>query len=556
MAASGVNQAIETLPVTPDIAALKQKGIIQNRGFFGDPALSEGLTKFNQAAAIASSLSGVAQSVMSISESSKRNTTRNKTSNYFLYDKEKSLLAGKAKQYSDYGLIPYDVMKEFLEILVSVPTYEDLAYIAQVTGIKQLDDPNLVREPLTILGLSELFKVGYLATAVATITKEFDPAFSTQSAIDQGAGLFGNILGAIANGEGLKQFGPVVDVLSSMTNMTSTIGSLQGITSSFSSFSGMGDIAALSGVRSQMSSLASTLTSTSSLISKANINSMMSTAIDMKKLSVDATNLDNMAKQLQSITMIPPGNDPRVADIATQMANINTKAGELLSKVSAMSSQLSAFPIPSIGGSDIGTLLNKLGGQATSGTISKLVTGQDLPPAILYKNPMLVSPSYIGKAFMGELSGVAVAVGEVFPKKIATYAEEQGSVGTVTFGMQNFGSFASDGMFGGLDLTSLISKLMFNSSSIPTSEILQELLDTKVNQVASILNVATDSVVETRRSDNAIPFMIGFASAMVEDTRCPIKTSVFSSAWKLSASVGNDLQNYNPQFLANIRISL
>jgi hypothetical protein len=43
--------------------------------------------------------------------------------------------------------------------------------------------------------------------------------------------------------------------------------------------------------------------------------------------------------------------------------------------------------------------------------------------------------------------------------------------------------------------------------------------------------------------------MIAMSTVLANDTGCPFSTSVFSDGWKVASSLGNDLQNSNPEFL-------
>jgi len=50
--------------------------------------------------------------------------------------------------------------------------------------------------------------------------------------------------------------------------------------------------------------------------------------------------------------------------------------------------------------------------------------------------------------------------------------------------------------------------------------------------------------------------MLGFSGAMAGETFSPFGSSPFTNGWKLASSAANDIQRYNPQFLATCRTSL
>jgi hypothetical protein len=59
-----------------------------------------------------------------------------------------------------------------------------------------------------------------------------------------------------------------------------------------------------------------------------------------------------------------------------------------------------------------------------------------------------------------------------------------------------------------------------------------------------------------RRSDNAIPFMIGMSATIVGENFSPFGSSPFTDGWKLASSTANDIQKTVPQYLEACRTSL
>jgi hypothetical protein len=102
----------------------------------------------------------------------------------------------------------------------------------------------------------------------------------------------------------------------------------------------------------------------------------------------------------------------------------------------------------------------------------------------------------------------------------------------------------------------MVSRILIGSSVAPTTGILSTMINQKTTNLCNILNVPTNSVMEARRSDHSIPFMIAMASVIVDDTISPFPTSVHNDGWKLAASVGNEVQRYNPQYLSVCATSL
>lgn len=544
------SQTTESIVTNIDTAALKQKGYFQEKGFFGDQSVDNSSTAFGNAAQNAASYLPSAKSIASITQSSKGTATRNKVSNYFLYDREKALLQRRAAEFAAFGVVPYDVLEEFLYILVSLPNYEDLQLISKIVGIEELDDRRMVREPEMILNITTLYKVGYLANGVAAITKMFDPKFDVLSASDSDSSNYGAALGALAAGIALTNL-PIMDTISDLVgDIVGQVGGALSLASGFGSFSGLGSLGGLTNLAGQLSNITSSLLDTSSIINGAGIASMMPAVGILGSAARQANYIAYQTQHLASISQV--ASSAKTPDVANQMAKISQKISAMSSLMSAASSLISGAGMPSISPAAAGLLVNKLGGQAPSGIIMELTMGQRLPPSVLYKNPMMMSPSYSGKAFFGEMPSPMGAIDQVFCKKIASFPQPNNGGGNMSFGMQNYSSFGQPN----LTLLNMVSKIMLGTTLVPTSGVLSSTILSKAIQVADILNVHVNDVIEPRRSDNSIPFMLGMGAALVDDTKSPYSSSVYSDSWKLASSVGNEVQRYQPQFLETCKTSL
>ena len=546
------NQSGEEVIVDDNTAALKQKGYLQDKGFFGDQSLSNLTTAFNRAVSVGVGLTPLARSISSTTGRG----TRTKVNNYYLYDNEKEFLRKKAIEFSSVGIVPYDVMEEFLYILVSVDRIEDLSYISSVVGIPELNNVNLVREPLPLLSVKDLYKVGYLANGVASINKQYGDTYNAGAALDYGANPYSSLFNAAAAGAAISRF-PVTSIAVSLVqDVVSQIGLTTAITSAFSAFSSMTGIAKiaaigqLTSVASQLTNLNSLIQSTISSITKFGIAALSSVVNSFYSLLRTVRDLTNFTSQLAGITSLAatPG---KILDVASQMIKISSIASSIASVASGILSAVKAIAGPGAIGAAAGVILNKVGGYARSGILIEQSMGQRLPPSVLYRNPTMMSPSYAGKAFFGENLAPQAAVDQVFSRVIAAFPEAVNGSGNMSFGMQNFASFA-----GATTIASLASRVLLGTPTVPTSGVLAGVVATTTQNICNILNVATNSTYEARRSDNAIPIIAAVACAVVNETRTPFPSSTYSNGWKLASATGNYVQREQSAFFQTARTSL
>jgi hypothetical protein len=556
--------------ISPDMVAMKQKGILQEKGFFGDQSMTNENKAFDNVTSIAAAATGIARTVAAIS-ASKQTSSRHVVNNYYLYDNEKTYLRQRASEIASIGVVPYDVAEEFLYILVTIDNAYDLYYISTVVGIPQLDNPNIIRSPMEILSISNLYRVGYLANAVASINMQYSTKYNAISAADHKASPYATVMGvaqavqlAAAAGRMLNlplgQF-PIVNIATSMVGdiakqiaLTTAITSLPTFGgSSFSSLPQVGKLAQMAQLQTiagQVSNLNSMVSSTSSIMQKSGVGAMGPIMQSLGALERQSRELSRHSTQVSGIATIA-ATSAKTGDIGNQMTKIAEKAIAITSLVSTITSLLSAIKSPGNVGAAASIQTTKLGGTSPSGIITELTLGQRIPPSVLYKNPMMMPPGYTGKAFFGEHPAPHGAVDQMFCKRIAAYPKENCGSGNQSFGMQNFGS-----MGGSTSLINMVSNIVLGTQTPPTVGILAVEVARITNNVCNILNVPTTSAMEARRSDNSLPFMTAMGAALVNDTVSPFPIDVHNEGWKLASSVGNDVQKYNPNFLSTCVSSL
>lgn len=539
--------------VTSDVAALKQKGYLQDKGFFGDQSLANETLAFNRAVGLAAGFTGMARS-LSTRRSVPSTVIRSKTLDYFLYDNEKQLLRSKATEFASFGVIPYDVMEEFLYILVSVDRYEDLSYIATVVGIDELNDKNKVREPIAILSVKNLYKVGYLANGVASINKQYGTKYNASSALDYSSNPYSALYNTAASRSSLSMFPSTNIVKNLMTDIVKQIGLSVALNTVFSAIANpAGAIAAigqLGTLAGQMFNLNNMISGTINAIKNAAVAALQPIIGILSTVMRTIRDITNFASQLEGLTSIA-SNINKIGDVVTQFSKLSSMITRIASLASQIMSMFGLMKGPGNIGAGASTLLNQLGGYAPSGILTQLSIGQRIPPSVLYRNPMMQSPSYSGKAFFGENLAPQGAVDQIFCKLIAAFPQAQNGSGNMSFGLQNFGSYG-----GTTSLTNMVSRVMLGTLNAPTTGTLANVVNTATSSLANILNVPTNSFIEARRSDNSIPFMAAMASVIVNDTKTPFPSSTYSQGWKLASATGNQVQRYNPRYIETCKTSL
>ena len=485
--------------INKDTTALTQIGVYTNPGFFGDQAMKNSNVAFNNVVNLCSAVSGIA-SMLRTNDSPPPNYVRTPT-NYILTDKEKQAIEFKSLMLSSYGVVPQDILSAFFYILSALENVDDLIYISQVTGIPELGDSRYVRNILGVLDIKDIYKVGYLANGVASIINKYANVFSSAAACaNPTSTTFGDVEQARTIALALGIIGPVM--LSSATSLNGNVGIL----------------------------------SNAPNLSSSNMNRVLNSTLQMAAG--------------QSINLIGTALTNPSADIGQMASQIGIGAIKNVLNSTPLGGVLSAFGI--FGGIAGGPLLSQMGGYAIGNFMSELVTGKRIPTQKIANNPSLRPPSYAGKAFFGETPVALPAVDQLFCRKVGSFGEPTGGSGTDSFGMQNFASFG-----GALDIGSVVAKMVTGSSVVPNSNSYYgQNVNTMISNVCNILNVKTGSTIEMRRSDNAIPMMIGLSAAIAGQSFSPFGSGTMSDGWKIASSAANDIQNINPGFLETCITSL
>ena len=582
----------DTVAINKDTTALKQKGDIAEEGESSNPDLKNSTQAFKNAVGSAAGFLGAAAIIKSLAPN---NSPRHPVDNYYLTNSEKALLERRARDFAAPGVVPYDVIEQFLYILVTINEYEDLSYIAGVTGVYDLNDRNLVRNPSGILNLKELYRVGYLANGLASINKQFSTSYHNASyAADSKNSIMGPLLGvasfsnsplgalsnvygvqqavasigltgdaataaalALTNAGTISQF-PGVDIVTDVVgDIVSQIGSITGITDLFGFGGGFGgtsgQLAQLGGVSSQLTSVASQTLNASTIVAKHGVDSMAPVAGELMTMGKQMRNAAFHSAQLSQVSTVA-STSLKSRDVTQQLDQFKGMMTGISTNAAGIASMLASITGPGNIASSA-TMLNRVGGFAVAGAITQQVLGQRVKSSVACRNPMMQTPSYAGRAFFGESNGVQIASEEMFCRRIAAYPSNQAGSGLMGFMMQNFGSYGG----GSLSITSLTSLVTLGVLTPPTGGALGGMISTLSGNIASIMGGTSSSIVDPRRSDNAIPYMIAASSAMVGDTKCPFQTGVFTSGWQVASSVANDLQKHSPTsraFLETVRTSL
>ena len=590
--------------ISRDTIAFKQKGYLQEKGFFGDQSISNEFNAFTQAINIGMSFLGIASSIMNISNAlagfgvsfssfgnSSRyyyNTTTTTTTfntvetantalprtadNYYLLPNEVSLLKTRVAQYASTGIVPAEMIEKFLYIVCCIDNVQDLGHIGAVVGIPEFSDSNYVRQPLSILNLSTLSRISYLANGIAAVDNQYNHFYSARLAEDHTQSITYTLTStaeqvnyAAKNGTTLNlssgQFPQIATAQSLIGSIQSSLSAVSNLLSVFENIaetiSTVGSqIAGIFGGSGGVSDL---LSSTSTLIDNIitklrqfGISTLTGTIDSLYGLVRNVRSVMNFASQIQALATvtISPG---KLIDVIHQIQRLIKMVQNLLSAVSGILSAVNALASSL---SNIGLAAarakNSFGGFAMSAILAELTLGQRLPSMILYNNPILQAPSFIGQAFFGEAANAQYAIEQLFCRKIGAFPAPQNAMGATVFGMQNFGSYG-----GTTTLRNMVSRTLLDVTTAPAAgTTLGDLVDEGVTNVANLLNIKTDSIIEARRSDNAIPYLIAMTAVIAGDEVSPIPTSNHSEAWKIASSVGNDLQRYNPDFFTTISATL
>ena len=504
--------------ISQDTTALIQKGVLQQPGFYGNQELADSNDDFNKAVGIATTALGFANLLKKKPPAPPAyQRTRD---NYILTELERLAIENKARQLASFGVVPYDTLENFFYILAATENPSDLSFIAGVVNIPEMSQPRYIRNIRGVCDLPDIYKIGYLAQGVASVNQRYARQYTqVETYTDASRSYYGNINNAVNISSQLGVLGPIV--LSAATNLAG----------------GGKYLAAAPGLGS--TSITSAVNAIGGIYGGRGFSPVGPTLPP---------------------TAISAILNPKATAIGAAAGLASGIVGQLGSGIGgAISGLLGSSPLGGalsalgpLAGIAAGALLGQSGGYALGSFLSEVLMGTRIKSAQLANNPMLQPPSYAGKAFFGEAPTALPAVDQLFCRSIGAFGAPTGGNGVVSFGMQNFASFG-----GGLSVGSLVSRMITGSFDIPSpTTYFGSQVGQNITNVCSILNVATNAVIEPRRSDNAIPFMIGFGSAILGETFNPFGSKPFTESWKLAASTANDIQRYNPQYLATCRTSL
>jgi len=482
-----------------DAVSFIQMGNFQQPGFYGSQEMKPSNDSFNNAIQIGAQLLGVAAALKK--NQAPVNYVR-APRNYILTDYEKQAIYNKSVELSSYGTVPQDVLENFFYILAANENQSDLEYIADVVGIPNLGQPRYIRNIRDILLIDDIYKVGYLSNGVASVTHRYAPQYrNIEQYGDYTQSGSGDVLSAAALGVSLGVIGPSIIETASLFNNNSGV------------------------------------------------------LKNAPALSLSAINQSiNLYSGLSSGASLPPTT---ISAILNPTATIQSQATMI--SAGAISSLLGATPLGGVlsalgplGGIAMGALLQQVGGNSVGSFMSEVLTGKRIATSKIANNPMLTPPSMAGKSFFGESPVSLPAVDQVFCRKIGAFGTTSGGTGVVSFGMQNFAS-----MGGSQSISSVVANLITGSSAIPSpTTFYGQQVATMTTNLCSNMNVPVTSMIEMRRSDNAIPLMLGMSAVMVGENFSPFGSKPMTQGWALAASTANDIQKYNPQYLNTCRTSL
>ena len=483
--------------INKDTTAQAQIGMYQNPGFFGDQSMKNSDVAFNKAINMCTAVAGFAVSLQTAKPPPNYVRTQR---NYILTDREKELIERKAGELSLAGVIPLNVLRTFLYILAALENPYELKYVAQVTGINELENQIYVRNITGILGIQEIYKIGYLANAVVAVISAFSSQYGTASVYaDPYRTSIANLQQSIEISRALGVLAPMM--ITTAQNFSGNIGVLN------------------------------------------NPPALTDAAIERTVQSV-ATLATGAAISISG----PIGNSTaNIKNLATQVG-VSVVLDVL--KQTPLGGALRQFGI--MGGLAAGPILQQFGGYAVGSFMSELLTGSRFPTQKIANNPSLRPPSYAGKAFFGETPCALPAVDQLFCRKVGSFGNPTGGCGADSFGMQNFASFG-----GSQSIGSVVARMVTGSGIVPpTTTYYGQQIATMISNVSNILNVSTGTSIEMRRSDNAIPFMIGLSAAIAQESFSPFESRTMMDGWKMASSTANDIQKTNPQYLETCKTSL
>lgn len=524
----------EKVLINDDLEAEIVKKRYGQKGPYNNMQLSQSMSLFSGAVSAAHAVASSAKGL----KTKEADGQRNKTNNYYLTANEKKLLERRATEFAVPGIVPYDVLEDFLYILCYVDDYPTLKAIADVVGVPGLDSPEIIREPTQLLNVPDLAKISYLSNGLAALTKQYQseryPQATTASQNDSSSYSSYSKLAGTSNI--MSQFSGLGGITSIMTQVTSLATTLQSITSIFSSEgSNATKVTQAATAVTQSLSMFENITRTLGQSGKNNISQMMPLMNQLQNLKgqmLNAQIIMDMSKQVTTSNSFPK---EKVDDLNSMFSEVNQIISSVSTGLSSLSSLMSGLKPPNGGnlGKPSETILQLLsGGAAMSSFVAGKILGQEIPQNVLAKNPLALPSTYIGRTMFGQsLTQVPFQRdGKNMPAvPIGIFFSAASGAATAAFSMQN-----SSAMGGAMSLQSAVSTILAGSSS--------DTIAGHLANVSNVLGAAATAVTELRRSDNAIPIMIALATSFANDLGNPFPSSVFSEGWKIASAAGNMLQ--------------
>lgn len=272
------------------------------------------------------------------------------------------------------------------------------------------------------------------------------------------------------------------------------------------------------------------------------LNDVINLANDIKSKSVFSK------KYIEEL--IPSNNlaqsNPLFGDITKMLETIKSKIESIIEKIQEMLGKIGDFSFS--GANPDEYIENRDQGSMLGNFLSALVLGQGIPTQKQSNNPMLKDPSYIGKALFGETPISLPAFDQEFSKKVAMFEVPEGGAGASAFQM------LSGQMGGNQTLGNAVSKLMTNVSFNNLSVKNKTMIENISNDVAGLLgsNININTNIDLKKTDNAIPLMIGMSARISGDTYSPFPTKVFSEAWKNASFAMTRIQKINKDLLTEL----
>lgn len=271
---------------------------------------------------------------------------------------------------------------------------------------------------------------------------------------------------------------------------------------------------------------------------------------DMSKISnvleIEELNNSYILRNVGEILAVP--GLEKCAFMATALASL-LKAFSKYSTVVSYSNSSSSGNI-NISSSSISSLVQNIasGSFAIGQLLSEQITGERIPSSVIAKNPMMLSPSWIGKTFMGESPSSIHVMDLNYPlnKKIGVYTKPSGGIGTLSFGLQNLNSAA-------MNITQFVSKIIFGSSNISAGSYKEQYLNNTIDKIKTQTGVTLAEDLFLNKADTAIPLMMSLSSCFTNSNSCLFSTDDFQNGWNLSSCVSLEISKNNSGLFRAIR---